>query len=215
VFCGFLAENQREKIVEHHREKAYMDLLLKDLQLDASFILGMKQQNIQLAKGLDSLAMYFDGLKDTNKKQLEKVYSLFYTWGYSPNIVKFSDRTISQLKSAGGMRLIRSQKASEGIHFYYTVISLIDEQARIYSEDMGELIVLSYGFMDKLYTLPGHTDMILAMKLLRENPGKQREFINRALDLKEVVENYNHLLDQVSDMGIKLSNTIKSEYKLN
>ena len=31
VFCGFLAENQREHMVEHQREKQYMESLLSDL----------------------------------------------------------------------------------------------------------------------------------------------------------------------------------------
>ena len=34
VFCGFLAENQREHMIEHKREKQYMKSLLEDLQND-------------------------------------------------------------------------------------------------------------------------------------------------------------------------------------
>ena len=36
VFCGFLAENQREHIVEHQREKEYMKSMLEDLKHDTS-----------------------------------------------------------------------------------------------------------------------------------------------------------------------------------
>jgi hypothetical protein len=32
VFCGFLAENQREHMVEHQREIKYMNSLIKDLR---------------------------------------------------------------------------------------------------------------------------------------------------------------------------------------
>ena len=34
VFCGFLAENQRENFVEHHKEKQYMVSLVEDLETD-------------------------------------------------------------------------------------------------------------------------------------------------------------------------------------
>ena len=34
VFCGFLAENQREHFVEHNREKQYMRSLMEDLETD-------------------------------------------------------------------------------------------------------------------------------------------------------------------------------------
>jgi len=34
VFCGFLAENQREHFVEHQREKKYAETLLEDLVND-------------------------------------------------------------------------------------------------------------------------------------------------------------------------------------
>src|SRR6188768_3713866 len=38
VFCGFLAENQREHYIEHQREKQYMQSLLEDLQTDTATI---------------------------------------------------------------------------------------------------------------------------------------------------------------------------------
>src|SRR5919107_4365308 len=37
VFAGFLAENQREHIVEHHREKKFARRLLSDLRQDSIF----------------------------------------------------------------------------------------------------------------------------------------------------------------------------------
>ena len=36
VFCGFLAENQREHLVEHQREKQYMRSMMEDLMLDTA-----------------------------------------------------------------------------------------------------------------------------------------------------------------------------------
>jgi hypothetical protein len=36
VFCGFLAENQREHIAERHREKDFMESLLNDIKADTT-----------------------------------------------------------------------------------------------------------------------------------------------------------------------------------
>src|SRR6188472_2374622 len=36
VFCGFLAENQREHIVEHQREKKFIETLYDDLKKDTA-----------------------------------------------------------------------------------------------------------------------------------------------------------------------------------
>src|SRR5436189_5349140 len=36
VFCGFLAENEREHLVEHKQEKQYMKLMLEDIKTDTA-----------------------------------------------------------------------------------------------------------------------------------------------------------------------------------
>ncbi|TAL42914.1 MAG: hypothetical protein EPN92_10980, partial [Chitinophagaceae bacterium] len=36
VFCGFLAENWREHIVEHKREKQYIFSMIKELEADTA-----------------------------------------------------------------------------------------------------------------------------------------------------------------------------------
>jgi hypothetical protein len=40
VFCGFLAENQREHMVEHRREKEFMRSMVDDLYRDTAAING-------------------------------------------------------------------------------------------------------------------------------------------------------------------------------
>ena len=37
VFCGFLAENQREHLIEKQREKKFISRLLSDLSEDTGF----------------------------------------------------------------------------------------------------------------------------------------------------------------------------------
>ena len=215
VFCGFIAENQREHFVEHQREKQYMKMLLADIKRDTAFINGITAANNVLMKGLDSLTMALDTIKATEQNQLLQVYRLFYTWGYSPYVVQFSERTISQLRSAGGMRLLRKQAVSDAINTYYIAAGICDDQAKVYFDDQNSIINLSYKFFDKLYMEKNHVNMELAKKLMAENPFFIREFINRTNDFKEVIGNYNSLLDQIKTMAFDLDKQIKKEYSIN
>jgi hypothetical protein len=57
VFCGFLAENQREHFVEHQREKKYMITLLEDLVNDTVDL----SRDI---RGWERIALKADSLRD-------------------------------------------------------------------------------------------------------------------------------------------------------
>src|SRR5262249_12572660 len=143
------------------REKDYMKMLVTDLETDTSSIATVLKENERIMNGLDSLVITFDSLDISNRDQLLAVYRLFYTWGSTPSFVSFSERAISQLKSAGGMRLIRKQKVSDTITYYYFASEFCHKQENTYSDDMTKLIELSYKFFDKLYQEKGHTEMQL------------------------------------------------------
>ena len=214
VFCGFLAENQREHYVEHQREKQYIYSLINDLSTDTAKIQTMIALGKEAMTGLDSLVHSLDTLSITDNNQLTRVYSLFYTWGSTPFTVTFTDRTISQLKSAGGMRLIRNQKVSDKITTYYEMAALCKEQVSVYYMVLNSMIELSYKFFDKLYAEKGHEKMALARQLFLNNPQPVREFINRAQDVKEVIGNYHELLATMKIFSEHIINTIKQEYHL-
>ena len=55
VFCGFLAENWREHIVEHQREKVLMKSMLKDIHADTVFF-------SQMIKGISDYNNHIDSL---------------------------------------------------------------------------------------------------------------------------------------------------------
>ena len=56
VFCGFLAENQREHMVEHKREEKFAKRLLSDLGEDSVFL------NIRIGRLEDRKKKYADFL---------------------------------------------------------------------------------------------------------------------------------------------------------
>ncbi len=114
VFCGFLAEYQLEHKIEKEREKQYMQTMVEDLQKDtANLHLGIER--------FFNNEKQVDALFNAWPEMLKGIYPVFYNnsdplYGYKSFI--YTDRTIQQLKSSGGMRLIKKKKATEGIMEY-------------------------------------------------------------------------------------------------
>ncbi len=111
VLCGFLAEYQLD-IQLKGREVQYIKSMVVDAENDIQIVSFNIIANRQKAHGLDSLAnlcfMFEDS--DNTKKQL---YRLYQTYAASSEIARFTERTLSQLKNSGGMRLIRNKAAAD------------------------------------------------------------------------------------------------------
>jgi hypothetical protein len=124
VFCGFLAENEREHLVENRKEKKYIISMMEDLKKDSAFLtLSMNKLIPFHSMWLDS-AIHLLQLQDLKGKNREiyQAYFLDTAWDYDyfP-----TQRTLSQLQSAG-YNLIRNKNAAkaisqleDGYNFYY------------------------------------------------------------------------------------------------
>ena len=101
VFCGFLAENQREHYIEHLREKQYMRSLLEDLQTDTATINRVHSRALTQLSFLDSLI----DLGNHIPVKAENINKLYFLQGKSTRFlnIRFEDGTSSQLKNAGGI----------------------------------------------------------------------------------------------------------------
>ncbi len=115
VFCGFLAENQREHLVDHQREKQYIRSLLQDLKQDtvayADNIKSRERRKICADSLIYELSVPVSG---------ETLNSIYYNAGNvgTLQLFNYSNSTIQQLKSSGLMRLIRNSKVVNSINGY-------------------------------------------------------------------------------------------------
>ncbi|HKC36572.1 MAG TPA: hypothetical protein VKB95_10940 [Chitinophagaceae bacterium] len=116
VFAGFLAENQREHIVEHQREKVLMKSMLKDLQADTTIFSGTIRGISLINEHIDSLIPLLSNNNDLNKKATEIYQQEVWVDLYYKLI--YTDRTIEQLKNSGNFRLIRNNLVSDAIIQY-------------------------------------------------------------------------------------------------
>src|SRR5258705_3457348 len=108
VFCGFLAENQREHMVEQQREKQYARELYAELFADSIAVANKLKLRLDNEKDIDYLNIY---LKDSSLTLLPReFYPAYTTVMYLANTYSFEpkDGILSQLKSSGSLRYFES-----------------------------------------------------------------------------------------------------------
>lgn len=133
VFCGFLAENQREHMVEHHREKQYMKSLLEDLQKDiADLENDTAFWNLQF-KRIETIQKEIKKPLEKRNKLLLYRYSGYMRW-YEKFV--YHDRTIAQLKNGGNFRLIRNTAIADSLIEYDATVNTNLKDMEVISNDL-------------------------------------------------------------------------------
>ena len=133
VFLGFVAENIRENVLENHREKQYIHSFYEDLTADEYTLqTTIGNLNTQASMG-DSLFELMKNVVTTTPANRIYIYLLSITRSSATNLY-INDRTIVQLRNAGGMRLIQNKAISDSIVAYYKEIETIQF---LYDELLG------------------------------------------------------------------------------
>ena len=117
VTLGFFAEGLREHISDHEKEKQYMQSLIVDLQNDLTELQNKEVRLKTFPAALNLLAADCNKTIFTDTTERE-MYDLNMRYLVTTQIY-FSDKTASQLKNAGGMRLIRDTKVADSILIYW------------------------------------------------------------------------------------------------
>jgi hypothetical protein len=115
VFCGFLAENKREHMVENHRAKELVASLLTDLQRDTAQLNMLINSRKEKRLILDSLTVQLQEPLETIDRNT--FYRLVVQ---ASSYFKFSQSTgtISQLKNAGYLRYFSDNDLVKNIAGY-------------------------------------------------------------------------------------------------
>ncbi len=221
VFCGFLAENQREHMVEHKREKQYMKSMLVALAADtARFNRGIPLREARI-RSIDTVFMFFKS--NPNAKTIAgTLYKNLRRTTYDQNLVR-NTITINQLKNAGAMRLIRNEMVSDSIasydfQFEYFIALhgqyyLIHQQADfrqleklVYSSDLLPLYISnpSSGIVNNI------PDTIN----IRINTEGLNELLNFLMQVKVYARQQINQIDQLRSKAVNLMILIKKEYRL-
>ena len=122
VFCGFLAEYQLEHTIEKSREKQYIKSFAEDLAMDTIDLEGRIRFCDWTSNSADSLIEML-----TSKNKNEHAGEIYYFFRFIHRSQPFflNDRTIVQLRNAGGMRLIKNKNVTDSMLNYYKAVDLI------------------------------------------------------------------------------------------
>ena len=127
VTLGFFAENIREHFTDSDKEKRNIESIIKSVAIDTAYLKKVIQLNQNQIKGIDSLI----SIKNEDV-QLDTV-----KWKYYYYILNFLDQKyyfhaknagIEQLKSSGGLSLIKNQAVTDNIQAYDIFTDAIYEQ---------------------------------------------------------------------------------------
>ena len=185
VFCGFLAENEREHLVEQRRGKQFMKMMVEDLIQDTVELSRIKQHASDIVRNIDTTLplIYLEKLTDSN------IINIYKNIWQCIAVIRsdLQDRTSTQLKSAGNLRLIKRKNITDSLaNYWYLADILQNTNQPIYEADrrVAKDIIFS------LFNFDNYTDY----------------FPNRGIKKFRKVE----LLDEDFATRIKLGNYINS-----
>ena len=206
VFCGFLAENEREHIVEAHRAKEYAKSLLNDL----------KEDTVELQSGighLNFLISAIDSIVSSNSSIPVKssVPGKFYYYSrltsfYYP--IDWNSSTLNQLVQSGNLRYFKNKELVNQINKYYALQNNISGQGKnddVLREKLRE--VRNQILDDKYYSgfativfseeVKGHIPTALIDSLMKRQLPLQEgavkylpQFLNYLSDRRERLKSY-------------------------
>jgi hypothetical protein len=120
VFCGFLAENIREHNVEKKKGEQYILSFAEDLKKDIAQCDLSISELTETMRVLQNLVPCFNTLKGNIQKTDCLKEIIIYSRGFKDFI--YTDRTIQQLKNAGGLRLIEDKEIADSIIDYDAMV---------------------------------------------------------------------------------------------
>ncbi len=200
-------ENKREDYADRHKEKEYMESMVKDLEVDIKSIPESIEQNEQQMKGIDSLLALFKDPIDDNKPSNEMVVLITE---YLNEGSSFSDRntTISQLKSSGNFRFIQNKIVADSIISYYEENEGHKVQADINMQNVQGILNLEveiFNFnatkLSSLYDVSAKKDKLI-------------ELGNRTLFYKALLRAEVEWMEEIKKQAENLLILLKKEYNI-
>jgi hypothetical protein len=218
VFCGFLAENEREHFVEHQREKQYIRSLISDVKTDTANITQWMASFSNRQKSCDTVLDNFDSFSKNYSIKTGKNYFSVIS-GFADFI--YTDRTMQQLKNSGGMRLIRNTDATDSIIAYDASVRdiLIEETGiSMYYDQLNDLTnkMLSYQKFTSERKIKTWEE-IEKQKINFWIKQDEREFehlYNLLYNYRNIVAGYNMQLSKLKNRGARLLDFLQKEYNI-
>ena len=205
VSLGFIAENLREHITDHSKEKQYIVGFIRNVKDDKAnlrHVIGFARQQV---KGIDSMLKlsHVNMANDSNRKSF---YHFAIGYFYSSSSFKSNGATLQQLKSTGDYRLIEKDHVADSLTKYDADVYDIYGEGNHYEAYLKE----NLSRLDELtdLTIFGGTDFVKMEKMteksfpqLRDGNGKLPTFFNKVFIFRIITNSYaeNNLKPQLEN----------------
>jgi len=203
ITLGFFVENKRDEIIERDIEQSYMKTMLEDLKSDTlqlSQNLKLRQKRVNT---IDSLIFLFS--LSNYSKNLNDIYFLGRNISLSIDFFP-NDRTIVQLKSSGGLRLVRNTDVSNSIMSYDQKMRLfffqLTHEQQIRSEYRKFASIIFNGIV--FNNMVEDSDII-------KRPSNNPSLFNTDLQLINELINYAQYLKKLDYNQIKRARELKQQ----
>ena len=222
VFCGFLAENQREHMVEHQREKKYAETLYEDLKVDTVLLNAEIKERKFINPKIDTFRLL------VHTKAIDEIpagtWAYFGRFGTRNTIVAIQDATLQQLISSGGLRLFKKDGVADGIAQFDQALRDMKQtfifQDLMYSDMVkARNAIFDAWYLDEIMELNLDTEKIDSFKK-KSFPlvsNKKEDFLNYAnlCQLRSFNLRYSLVrIEAVARRAEKLLKLLKQEYHL-
>ena len=231
VFCGFLAENQREHIVEQHRAKEYAKSMLSDLKEDTAELQSGINHIDFLISAIDNIVSIVSNNHD--KKSLPgKFYYYCRLMSFSYPI-DWNSSTLSQLIQSGNLRYFKNKELVNKINKYYALqlnITGHGENDAAHREKVREIrnLILDDRFYSAFAPIvfseevKGHVPSVLIDSLMKRQLPLQEgavnylpQFLNHLSDRRERFKSYTEkYYPNAKTKAGEIMKTLIDEYQL-
>ncbi|HEX6846403.1 MAG TPA: hypothetical protein VF144_05470 [Chitinophagaceae bacterium] len=217
VFCGFLAEYQLEHKIEKNRERQYIRSFIEDLEADTISLNARIDYCDLTVKRVDSVIAILD---DPGFAAMAGEIYYYLRWMHRSDMFSVNDRTIIQLRNAGGMRLVTNRTITDSMASYYREVDYIrfifEEQTefrrslrpyfpKIFNAEDYDKVINERNFVvrtnEPLKLRSADPETFNAVALLMRNirglnlglKRRMENLKNRAKDIREVIIKEYHL----------------------
>ena len=203
VFCGFLAENFREHKVEQERGKQYILSFCEDLKTDTT---NINYQIGELTSQDSKLSKIFECYDSVTQKipSTDCLKDIIYnSHGFTDFI--YTDRTIQQLKYAGGLRLIQDNQIADRIIKYDAEVRALQIHQQVL-ENMQQIAVNAHNSMIGFNQLQRVTDPKVKsdLFLLTSDKRELNKYFNEIATFKKGCHGQMIRLKEIKAMAARL-----------
>ncbi len=217
VTLGFFAENVREHQIEKHREISYLKNVHEDLQLDIKNIENVISQNTVRLQAMDTLFQAINNNTISNEDVYYYIRNLALRATFESSHVG-----LDQIKSAGGLRMIKNPEIISGIQEYERALDALEklenvrertlEQARfkmaaVFEPTISYEMLVNQGQGTMRFNRPQKADAIL-----EKNKSAVKELLNLVTFGLNSNRYLNNNLAKEKANGLKLDSAILKEY---